>query len=98
MRMSIEKVLEMRSELDAQCERFGRAPGSVKLGVKLPLVFQDEAGEFLTQGTPRQIADGIKRYIEIGAEHFTLDFVPEKVDNALDVMERFAQEVRPKLD
>ena len=98
VRMPVEKVLEMRSELDAQCERFGRAPGSVKLGVKLPLVFQDEPGEFLTQGTPRQIADGIKRYIEIGAEHFTLDFVPEKVDNALDVMERFAQEVRPRLD
>ena len=88
----------MRKELDVQCERFDRPPGSVKLCVKLPLVFQDEPGEFLTQGTTQQIVDGIKRYIEIGAEHFTLDFVPEKVDVALDVMERFAQEVRPRLD
>ena len=32
------------------------------------------------QGTPRQIVDGIRRYIDVGAEHFTLDFVPEKLD------------------
>ena len=88
----------MRNELDVQCDKFGRPRGSVKLCVKLPLVFQDEPGEFPTQGTPRQIVDGIKRYIEVGAEHFTLDFVPEKVDVALDAMERFAQEVRPRLD
>ena len=98
VRMPVEKVVEMRTEIDAQCERFGRAPGSVKLGVKLPMVFQDEPGEFPTQGTPRQIVDGIRRYIDVGAEHFTLDFVPEKLDVALDAMERFAQEVRPKLD
>ena len=88
----------MRSELDAQCERFGRAPGSVKLCVKLPVVFQDERGEFPTQGNPQQIADGIRRYIDVGAEHFTIDFVPEKRDTALDTLERFAQEVRPRLD
>ena len=66
--------------------------------VKLPVVFQDGPGEFPTQGTPQQVVDGFKRYIEIGVEHFTLDFVPEKLDNALDVMDRFAQEVRPRLD
>ena len=98
VRMSLEKVVEMRNELDAQCARFGRAPGSVKLCVKLPVVFQDEPGEFLTQGAPQRIADGIKRYIDAGAEHFTVDFVPETRDNALDTLERFAQEVRPRLD
>ena len=96
--MSVERVVEMRRELDVQCEKFGRAPGSVKLCVKLPLVFQDAPGEFPTQGTPQQIAHGIKRHIEIGAEHFTLDFIPEKRDDALDTMERFAQEVRPRID
>ena len=96
--MPLEKVVEMRKELDVQCEKFGPRSGSVKLCVKLPMAFQDEPGEFLTQGTPRQIADGIKRYMDIGAEHLTIDFVPEKVDVALDVMERFAQEVRPRLD
>ena len=97
-RMPVEKLVEMRRILDDECGKIGRAPGSVELCVKLPLVFQDDPGEFLTQGTPGRIADGIKRYIEVGAEHFTFDFVPEKVDVALDVMERFAQEVRPRLD
>ena len=96
-RMQPERVVEMRRMLDDECGKVGRAPGSVKLCMKLPLVFQDALGEFPTQGTPGQIADGIGRYIEIGAEHFTFDFVPEKVDIALDVMERFAQEVRPRL-
>ena len=96
--VSPEEVIEMRKELDIQCEKFDRAPGSVEIGVKLPLTFQDRPGEFPTQGTPRQIADGIKRYIEVGATHFTFDYVPEKVDVALDVMERFAQEVRPQLE
>ena len=97
-RMQPERVVEIRRTLDDECGKIGRVQGSVKLCVKLPLVFQDGPGEFPTQGTPGQIADGIKRYVEIGAEHFTFDFVPEKVDAALDVMERFAQEVRPRLD
>ena len=89
---------DAKASSKTQCEKLGRAPGSVRMCVKLPLVFQDGPGEFPTQGTPRQVVDGIRRYIDLGAEHFTLDFVPEKLDVALDVMERFAQEVRPKLD
>ena len=95
--VSPEKVAETRRELDGQCERFGRAPGSVEIGVKVPLAFQDGPGNFPTQGTPRGIADGIRRYIEAGTTHFTFDYVPEKADIALDVMERFAQDVRPRL-
>ena len=96
--VSPEGVVETRKELDIQCEKFGRAPGSVEIGIKLPLTFRDGPGGFPTVGTPSRIADGIKRYIEVGATHFTFDYVPEKVDVALDVMERFAQEVRPRLE
>jgi len=95
--VSPEEVAEARRELDDQCERFGRMPGSVEIGVKLPLAFRDGPGEFPTQGTPREIADGIRRYIEAGTTHFTFDYVPEKADVALETMERFAQEVRPRL-
>ena len=95
--VSPEEVAETRKALDIECERFGRAPGSVDIGVKLPLAFPGEAGAFPTQGPPRQIADGIVRYIEAGATHFTFDYAPERVDVALDAMERFAQEVRPRL-
>ena len=95
--VSPEKVAETRKELDLEGEKFGRAPGSVEIGVKVPLAFRDEPGEFPTQGTPQRIADGIKRYIEAGTTHFAFDYVPEKADVALDAMERFAQEVRPRL-
>ena len=95
--VSPEEVIETRRVLDIECESFGRDPGAVEIGVKLPLAFRDGPGEFPTQGTPRQIADGIRRYIEAGATHFTFDYVPEKADVALETMERFAQEVRPRL-
>jgi len=41
--------------------------------------------------------DGVRRYRDAGAEHFLFDFIPEKLPVALDTLERFAQEVRPKL-
>jgi hypothetical protein len=43
------------------------------------------------------MVDAIQRYRELGAEHFLFDFVPEQLPVALDTMERFAQEVRPRL-
>ena len=43
------------------------------------------------------IVSAIKRYEELGATHFTFDYNPETLDNALYTMERFANEVRPKL-
>lgn len=98
LRMSPERLVGLRKDLDAQCEEVGRASGSLSLCVSLPVVFQDGPGEFPTQGTPLQIADAIERYVELGVEQFRFDFVPEKVETALEVMERFAQEVRPRLD
>jgi len=40
---------------------------------------------------------GIERFGELGVEHFILDYLPETLDKGLDAMERFAQEIRPKL-
>ena len=96
--VSPEEVVATRKALDDQGEQYGRAPGSVEIGIKVPLAFQDDPGEFPTQGSPVRIADGIGRYIEAGTTHFTFDYVPEKASVALDVMERFAQEVRPRLE
>ena len=41
--------------------------------------------------------DAIERYREAGASHLVFDFVPESLATALDTMERFAEEVRPKI-
>ena len=73
---------------------------SVALAVKGPLTFQDGPPgdeQFPTQGRPDDIAEGLRRYAELGVKEVVLDFVPETLETALDTMERFAQEVRPKL-
>ena len=43
------------------------------------------------------IVSAIKRYQEMGATHFTFDVTPETLDKALYTMERFVNEIRPKL-
>jgi probable F420-dependent oxidoreductase len=77
-----------------------RAPGTVAIAVKCPVVFQSGppgSGQAPTQGRPRDIADAIRRYRDLGASHFVLDVVPETRAVALETMERFVQEVRPLL-
>ena len=99
-RMPVEKVVAAKAEIAEFCEHYGRARDAVGIAMKTPIVFKDGPpvqGEFATQGRVHDIIDGINRYLEIGTEHFVLDVVPEKLDHALDTMERFAQEVRPKL-
>jgi probable F420-dependent oxidoreductase len=100
VRPTFEYLHEARSDLDRYLGEVGRAPGSVEIAVKLPLVFQDGppgAEQAPTQGRPADIVDAIERYREAGASHLVMDFVPESLATALDTMERFAQEVRPAL-
>jgi probable F420-dependent oxidoreductase len=100
VRPTLEFLGQARVDLRGFEEQAGRAPGSVKLAVKLPLVFQDGppgAGQFPTEGRPQDIVDGVRRYRDAGAQHFLFDFVPERLTVAMDTIERFAQEVRPKL-
>lgn len=101
VRPGFEDLEKAKAQLARYVEEAGRAPGSVELAVKLPLVFQDgpPAGDqFPTQGRAQDIVDAIARYRDMGAVHFVFDPVPEELDVALDTMERFAQEVRPRLD
>lgn len=100
VRPSYEYMVQCRQDLDRMLVEEGREAGSVELAVKLPMIFRDEPagdGEPPTVGKPQAIIDGLKRYQELGSSHFVLDAVPETRQVALDTMERFAQEVRPKL-
>lgn len=97
---SYESLERSIAELEGYLEQEGRAPGSVEIAVKCPVVFQSGppgADQPPTQGRPGDIADAIKRYRDLGVSHFVLDVVPETRAVALDTMERFAQEVRPHL-
>jgi alkanesulfonate monooxygenase SsuD/methylene tetrahydromethanopterin reductase-like flavin-dependent oxidoreductase (luciferase family) len=100
VRPTYDYVKKAQAELKGYLEEAGRAPESLQLAVKMPLVFRDAAPgpeQYPSEGRPQDIADTIKRFRDLGAQHFVLDFVPEQLDVALDALERFAQEVRPKL-
>lgn len=100
VRPTFEYLREARSDLNRYLAEAGRAPESLEIAVKLPLIFQDQGPGLEqppTQGRSAHIIDGIERYREAGASHVVFDFVPENLATALDTMERFAQEVRPQL-
>ena len=100
VRPTFEFLESARETLAREVEAAGRSPGSVSLAVKMPLVFQDGppgSDQFPTQGRAQDIVAAIERYLELGAEHFVFDPVPETLACALDTMERFANEVRPRL-
>jgi probable F420-dependent oxidoreductase len=99
-RPSLENLREARVVLNGYLEEVGRTPESLEIAVKLPLIFQDgppASGQPPTQGRVTDIVDAIEAYREAGASQLVLDFVPESLATALDTMERFAQEVRPRL-
>lgn len=100
VRASFESLEKGRALLEREVAAAGRPPGSVSLALKMPLVFRDDPpGEdrFPTEGRVQDIVAGIERYRELGATHFVFDPVPETLASALDTMQRFADEVRPRL-
>ena len=99
-RPSYESLQSSLVELDACLEREGKAPGSVEVVVKCPVVFQSGPpgdDQPPTHGRVTDIVDAFKRYRDLGVAHFVLDVVPETLNQALDTMERFAQEIRPRI-
>ncbi len=99
-RLKFETLRSLLVELDACLEREGRVAGSVEVAVKCPVVFQSgppSEDQPPTHGRVTDIVDALNRYRDLGVEHFVLDVVPETLSQALDTMERFAQEVRPRL-
>lgn len=88
------------ARLKALATEEGRDPASVGVSLKLPLVFQDsppDNPDMPTIGRPQDMIEALKRYGELGVEHFTFDLKPESLANALETMERFVQDVRPHL-
>ena len=99
VRPSYEYMDKARGELNALLDEYQRPRDSVDISVKLPLAFEDDANDpdSPTIGTPQSIIDSLRRYQDLGGSHFVLDAKPETLQVTLDTMERFAQEIRPKL-
>jgi probable F420-dependent oxidoreductase len=75
----------------------GRDPADVVIAFKGPLTFQHSAGRERSplRGSPAQIVEDLQAYVAAGVRHFVLDFTVSTLPEMLEVLERFARDVRP---
>ena len=93
---------ELRPSLDQlfrMTEAEGRNPSALTISFKAPVY--DPSVTTLTgsdrrrfSGTPQQIADDIGAYEKAGVSELVFDFRSERLDDALERMERFARTIR----
>ena len=82
----------------------GRDPGTITLSVRVPMEVRPRrlaapAGERpLFQGTAEQVIGDIRAYAAAGVTHFVWDFTNQDLQLVLQNLERFAREVRPRLE
>ncbi len=99
-RPTVEFMEQNIPVFERELEANGRKRADVQIGVKTMLTFQDGPpgeGQMPTEGRPEEIIATLKRYQELGVDHMTFDYTPESMEQGLLTMERFVQEVRPKL-
>jgi probable F420-dependent oxidoreductase len=93
-------MAELRPALQAALEAEGRSAREFPVAPKVVLAFQDTPpgdGQAPTEGRPQDIIDALRRFRDAGATEFCFDIMPETLAVALDTMDRFANEVRPKV-
>jgi alkanesulfonate monooxygenase SsuD/methylene tetrahydromethanopterin reductase-like flavin-dependent oxidoreductase (luciferase family) len=74
----------------------GRDPAAITISFKGPLKFEESPGTRTPlTGSPSQIVEDLQTYVAAGVQHFVLDFSVAAVPAMLDVLERFAADVRP---
>jgi probable F420-dependent oxidoreductase len=82
----------------------GRDPRTITLSVRVPMEVRPRrleapAGERpLFQGTAEQVIADIRAYAGAGVTHFVWDFTNQDLRLVLQNLERFAHDVRPKLE
>ena len=94
------------AELDGRVRRLhdlaaaaGRDPSGIVVAFKGPVAFRDGAGRDRAPltGSPDQIVEDLQAYVAAGARHFVLDFSVPTPPEMLDVLARFAGDVRPRV-
>ncbi len=95
-----EGLAACRPILTKALEAEGRLAESFPIAPKVALTFQDgppRQGQAPTEGRPQDIIDALRRFQDAGAQEFCFDIMTETLPVALDTMDRFANDVRPKL-
>lgn len=93
-----ELALKIR-QLNDLAVAAGRDPAAITISFKAPLRFEDVASAPRTalSGSPPQIVEDCRAYVAVGVQHFVLDFSVTTVPAMLEVLERFAADVRPRV-
>ncbi len=90
-------------QVQTYAQQAGRDPGRITLTFRAPLEVRgarerSPGGDRpLLQGRAAQIVDDIRRYQDAGVTHFVFDPVHPDLRSVLATMERFAEDVRPKV-
>jgi probable F420-dependent oxidoreductase len=80
----------------------GRDPKSITLSFRVPLDLapkraKPEGGNrLLFRGTAAEVIEDIRSYQALGVTHFVFDLAPQDLRGALGLIDRFAEDVRPK--
>jgi len=77
----------------------GRDPVTITISFKGPLRLEAtaESPRPLLSGSASQVVEDLQAYVAAGVQHFVLDFSVPTVPAMLDVLERFAADVRPRV-
>ncbi len=77
----------------------GRDPVAITISFKAPLRLEEAAGSARVplSGAPSQVVEDLGAYVAAGVQHFVLDFSVTTLPAMLEVLERFAAEVRPRV-
>ena len=90
-------------QVHTYAQQAGREPGAVTLSFRAPMEVRSARDKApggdrpLFQGTAAQVADDLRRYQAAGVTHVVFDPVHADLKATLASLERFAEEVRPKV-
>ena len=92
-------------DLRAMAEAEGRDPAEIDLafwavwyGANQEPIMTDTGERMLLSGSADDIASDIQALRELGCRHLLLQFLRESIEETLDAITEFAEEVRPKAD
>jgi alkanesulfonate monooxygenase SsuD/methylene tetrahydromethanopterin reductase-like flavin-dependent oxidoreductase (luciferase family) len=98
-----DEYAKRAGQIEAWAREAGRDPRAITLTVRVPMEVRSKrvkppAGDRpLFQGTAEQVIADIRAYAAAGVTHFVFDHTHQDLRAVLDNLERFAHDVRPKL-
>jgi hypothetical protein len=98
-----EEYAEKVTVIRGWARKAGRDPESIGLSLRVPLELAPRRGKTPVsdlpgfRGSAEDVIRHIRSYQTLGVSHFVFDLAPPDLKGQLAMMERFAEEVRPKV-